>query len=127
MLQKLLNATHTEKDPQFRIYAFKQIAFCQIKMKDFDLALRTLRKALQFAWVVSSYTAETQIYDMMSVCHFYKGDLKKSGYYNHRFIRGVSEATWSRVRKICVLQSPDLKRYLEAIPKDFSGLKSLFS
>ncbi len=77
--------------------------------------------------MINSYTAETQIYDMMSICHYYKGDLKKSGYYNNRFIRGVSEANWSRVRKICVLQSEDLKKYLDAVPKEFGGIKNLFS
>lgn len=87
-----------------------------MKLKDFDAALRTLRYGLQLAWVLNSFTAETQIYDMMSVCHFYKGDLKKSGYYNRRFIRGVSEASWSRVRKICVLQSEDQKKFLDAVP-----------
>jgi hypothetical protein len=72
-------------------------------MKDYDLALKVLKKGLQLAWVVNSYTAETNIYDKMAICYYYKGDLKRSGYYNNRFIRGVSEANFSRVRKICVI------------------------
>jgi hypothetical protein len=72
-------------------------------MKEYDLALKTLLKELQLAWVVNSYTAETNIYEQMALCYYYKGDLKKSGYYNNRFLRGVTEAQFSRVRKICVI------------------------
>ena len=72
-------------------------------MKEYDLALKALKKGLQLAWVVNSYTAETVIYDKMAICYYYIGNLKKAAYYNNRFLRGVSEAGFSRVRKICVI------------------------
>jgi hypothetical protein len=39
----------------------------------------------------------------MAICYYYIGNLKKAAYYNNRFLRGVSEAGFSRVRKICVI------------------------
>lgn len=85
-------------------------------LQDYDTALLALQKGLQLAWVVNSYTAETQIYDKMAVCYYYKGNLKKAAYYNNRFVRGVTEASFSKVRKICVIQSKDLSTFLEKPP-----------
>ena len=105
MYTKLLNAAYKLEVPhaEYKLFAYKQIAYCYLCMQKYDLALKALKRELQLAWVVNNYTAEIQIYDMMSVCYFYKGDLKKGGYYAQRFMRGVSEASFSRVRKISVL------------------------
>lgn len=129
MFTKLLNACYTAKvQPcEYKLFALKQMAFCYLKNKEYGLALKTLKKKLQLAWVVDSCTAETACYEMMSTCYYYKGNLKKSAYYNERYLRGVTEADFSRVRKINVLQSKDLSYYLKNPPKDFKPVKSLFS
>lgn len=45
---KLLNASYSAQPPypEFKFHAYKQIAFCYIKMKEYDQALKTLKKEL---------------------------------------------------------------------------------
>jgi tetratricopeptide (TPR) repeat protein len=94
MYTKLLNVTYSvanQSYPEFKLYAYKQVAFCYIKMKEYDLALKTLKKQLQLAWVVNNIASENNTYENMAICYYYKGDLRRSSYYNNRYLRGVSE------------------------------------
>jgi len=47
MYTKLLNCAYTANiAPEFKLFSLKQIAFCNIKMKEYDTALLALKKEL---------------------------------------------------------------------------------
>lgn len=45
-----------------KLYALKKLVFCQIKIGDYDAALKTLKQKLQLAWVSDNYLAEIDVY-----------------------------------------------------------------
>lgn len=103
------------------------MAHCYLKLQEYDYGLKTVKKMLQIAWVYEIHTAETICYELMSKCYFYKGELRKCAYYNQRYLRGVSEADFSRVRKAAVLQSKDLPNAIKSPHKAFKNVKDLFT
>lgn len=129
MYSKLRNCAYTQDNhpAEYKLFALKQMSFCYIKLHEYDSALKTIKKKLQLAWVVESHTAETQCYEMMAQCYYYKGNLKKCQYYNTRYLRGISEADFSRVRKINVIQSKDVNLLIAQTKTDFKSAQDLFT
>jgi hypothetical protein len=80
-----------------------------MKLKEYRKAQKSLNKMLQFAWVGQSQMGESSAYDMLSLCHFYMGDLKRSSFYHTRFVCGITESRDSRVRCICTIPFKDAK------------------
>jgi len=58
-------------------------------MKDYHYAIKVLYKLLELAWGGNSQLVETLCYDLLSVCYFSIGNLKKSEFYMTRYLRGV--------------------------------------
>lgn len=113
---KLVNTSYSMPEPQpseFKLYSYKQLSFTYLQLKEYNLALKSAKRMLQLAWVVDSCTAEMGAYELMSQSYFYLGDLRKSGYYNKRCMQGITEAKFSRVRKINVISSEDHEMYLK--------------
>ncbi len=79
---------------------------------------------MQLAWVVNNFVAEASVYDQMSICYYYKGDLQKAEMYWSRYMRGMTEANFSRVKSISVMQSKDCETYAnKPITKEFSQVR----
>ena len=57
--------------------------------------------------MVGNVVAEVNAYDHMSICYYYKCDLEKAKMYMNRYLRGITEANFSRVKSINILQSKD--------------------
>ena len=47
--------------------------------------------------------AEVNAYDHMSICYYYKCDLNKAKMYMNRYLRGITEANFSRVKTINII------------------------
>lgn len=75
-------------------------------IKKYDVTLKFLRKALQYAWYLGLPEVELVIYDRMGVINYLSGDILKARYYHDRFMLKRLEANKSP----CRLSSAEILR-----------------
>jgi len=93
-------------DNHRKLDSILRLSECCKVMKKYDLAIKFLRKALQYAWHLSLQDIELTIYDRLGLINYLAGDLMKARYYHDRFMLKRLEATKSP----CKLSSQEILR-----------------
>lgn len=79
-------------DNKKKLTCLLKLAECCKVIKKYDLSLRFLRKALQYAWNLNFESVEITIYDKMGIIYYLSGDLVRARYYHERFLQNKLEA-----------------------------------
>ena len=69
----------------------KLIALSKLNMKEYKQAIRANKLCFEHAIATNNQVYETGIYEKLSTCHFYLGNLNKSKYYKKRHLLGINE------------------------------------
>ena len=81
-LEKLRDVCMMSKEYNTIMVAYKQVGMILQHMKDYSRAIMCFKKMLQFAWVCESFEGEINAYELLSLQHFYLGDLERSQHYS---------------------------------------------
>ena len=83
-----------------------------MRQKHYDEALHGWKLCFEHSLRTDDDVAEIEVYEQMSYCYFYLGQMKKAEYFNTRFRMGVLEEPDSQVRAIYAsLRKNDEKRH----------------
>ena len=93
-------------DNNRKLESLLKLADCCKALKKYDVSIKFLRKALQYAWHMSLQDTELLIYDRMGLINYLAGDLIKAKYYHNRLMLKRLEATKSP----CKLSSQEILR-----------------
>ena len=80
--------------------SLKLIALSKLHMKEYHEAVRAYKLCFEHAMNINNQMYETEIYEKLSICHFYLGELEKSKYYKKRHLLGINEPAGSQIRTI---------------------------
>lgn len=58
---------------------------CLKLAKKYELCLKVLKKALEYAWYLKEEEIESEIYEKIGIINFLLGDMNKSKYYHAKF------------------------------------------
>lgn len=75
-------------------------AICKMKTGEYDQALHAWKLCFEHCLRTENVRGEIQVYEQMSYCYFYLGQMKKAEYFNTRFRMGVLEEKDSQIRII---------------------------
>ena len=102
-------------DNNRKLESLLKLSDCCKALKKYDISIKFLRKALQYAWHMSLPDMELLIYDRMGLINYLAGDLIKAKYYHNRLMLKRLEAAKSP----CRLSSQDiLKKTFEINDED---------
>lgn len=90
----------TESLQEMRLEVLKLAAKCQMGLLQFDEAIHGWKLCYEHALRTQNEGVEMEVYEQLSNCYFYLGQMKKSEYFNTRFRMGVYEPQDSYIRKI---------------------------
>ena len=80
--------------------SLKLKALCKLHMKEYQEAIRAFKLCFEHSLVTNNQQFETEIFEKLSICNFYLGDLEKSKYYKQRHLLGLTEPPGSQIRGI---------------------------
>ena len=75
-------------------------ALSQMRLKLYPEAIHAWKLCLEQALRTRDDSAEAYVYEQLSLCHFYLGQMQKAEYYNTRFRMGILEEDQSQIRSI---------------------------
>ena len=79
-------------DNNRKLESLLKLSDCCKALKKYDVSMKFLRKALQYAWHMSLQDTEVLIYDRMGLINYLAGDLIKAKYYHNRLMLKRLEA-----------------------------------
>ena len=80
--------------------SLKLKALCKLQMKEYQDAIRAYKLCFEHSLITENQDYETEIFEKLSLCNFYLGDLEKSKYYKQRHLLGINEPVGSQIRGI---------------------------
>lgn len=57
------------------------------KLKNYPFAIKLYKKALQYSWLFNENVNEINIYDLLGMCYYYLGEVKKAYHYHEKSIK----------------------------------------
>ena len=83
-----------------KLKAYKYLAVCYHRVKNYRMATFYNVKMLQTAWLCQSKRYELLAYDKIGVEYYYQGDVKKASFYHERMMSGKVEPKDSKLREL---------------------------
>ena len=83
-----------------RLEMLKMAGLCRMRLMQYQEAIHAWKLCFEHALRTENDTAEVEVYEQMSYCYFYLGQMKKAEYFNTRYRSGVLEDENSQVRSI---------------------------
>ena len=75
-------------------------ALCRQHLKQYQEALHEWKLCFEHCLRTDDQEGEGEVYEQMSYCYFYLGQMKKAEYFNTRYRMGVYEEDDSQIRNI---------------------------
>ncbi|CAD8056176.1 unnamed protein product [Paramecium primaurelia] len=104
----LCNHSKQQYDIQ-KMKAFIGLSNCAVTYESYEIAIKFLKKCIQYAWLNNNLEFENLVYQKMGICYFYMGNIEKASFYHERSITYDFEIEDSPLRK---LSCDTLKIYL---------------
>ncbi|CAD8175338.1 unnamed protein product [Paramecium octaurelia] len=104
----LCNHSKQQYDIQ-KMKAFIGLSNCAVTYESYEIAIKFLKKCIQYAWLNNNLEIENLVYQKMGICYFYMGNIEKASFYHERSITYDFEIEDSPLRK---LSCDTLKIYL---------------
>lgn len=83
-----------------RLECLKMAALCRQKMRQYSEALHEWKLCFEHCLRTDDCQGEINVYEQMSNCYFYLGQMKKAEYFNTRYRVGIYEEEESQIRTI---------------------------
>ncbi|CAK76544.1 unnamed protein product (macronuclear) [Paramecium tetraurelia] len=80
--------------------AFIGLSNCAVTYQSYEIAVKFLKKCLQYAWLNNNLEIENLVHQKTGICHFYMGNIEKASFYHERSITYDFEIEDSPLRKL---------------------------